>query len=156
MMFKLGKILLIAIMSCLITSSCKDDEDIKLISVSVPQISLNIEEDRLLLIDSEAELNRLFANHTKELPQIDFRNYKMLLVHGSHRKQIKEIVLDYFTKDENIYYMSVSVSTEDKDKDSYWAAAYLIPRSFKTPIALFLSMDYRAMPAAPVNILYFK
>ena len=95
----------------------------------------------MFLVDNEAELNQVFAGHTKELPQIDFKNFKLLLIHGSHIKQVKDITLDSFTKDDKNYDMLVSIKTDDKDAKCYWTAAYLVPRDFKTPICLFLSID---------------
>ena len=143
-MIKLGRLLLIAIMSCMIASSCSDDKDVKIIPIDVPQVPLNIEDtkkEELFLVDNEAELNQVFAGHTKELPQIDFKNFKLLLIHGSHIKQVKDITLDSFTKDDKNYDMLVSIKTDDKDAKCYWTAAYLVPRDFKTPICLFLSID---------------
>lgn len=112
---------------------------------SVPQVPLDIVKEELVLVESEAELNHIFAGHTQKLPQINFRKSKLLLIHGSHIKQVKEITLDGFEKDEtgNGYDMRVSVRTENIDKDCYWTAAYLVPRGFYTPICLFLNIHYR-------------
>ncbi len=145
-MIKLGRLLFIAIMTCMIASSCSDDDiDVKITPINVPQVPLNIEDtkkEELFLVDNEAELNQVFAGHTKELPQIDFKNFKLLLIHGSHIKQVKDITLDSFTKvDKGCYDMLVSIKTDDKDAKCYWTAAYLVPQDFKTPICLFLSID---------------
>ena len=80
-MIKLGRLLFIAIMTCMIASSCSDDDiDVKITPINVPQVPLNIEDtkkEELFLVDNEAELNQVFAGHTKELPQIDFKNFKL-------------------------------------------------------------------------------
>ena len=73
-------------------SAYTSDESI-LSPCSVPQVPLDIENEVLVLVENEAELNRIFAGHTKELPQINFRKSKLLLIHGSHIKQVKEITL---------------------------------------------------------------
>lgn len=158
-MFRFGKILFIAILSCLTACSCDNegDEGDIISSCNVPQVPLDIEKEELVLVESEAELNRIFEGHAKELPQINFRKSKLLLIHGSHIKQVKEIILDSFEKanTSDCYYMHVNVKTEDMDKDCYWTAAYLVPRSFNTPICLFLSISNRfQVPAG--KWLYFK
>lgn len=158
-MFRFGKILFIAILSCLTACSCDNegDEGDIISSCNVPQVPLDIEKEELVLVESEAELNRIFEGHAKELPQINFRKSKLLLIHGSHIKLVKEIILDSFEKANNsdCYYMHVNVKTEDMDKDCYWTAAYLVPRSFNTPICLFLSISNRfQVPAG--KWLYFK
>lgn len=64
----------------MIASSCSDDKDVKIIPIDVPQVPLNIEATEkkvLFLVDNEAELIRRFAGHTKNLPQIDFKNPKI-------------------------------------------------------------------------------
>ena len=100
----------------MIASSCSDDDiDVKITPINVPQVPLNIEDtkkEELFLVDNEAELNQVFAGHTKELPQIDFKNFKLLLIHGSHIKQVKDITLDSFTKDDKNYDMLVSIKTD--------------------------------------------
>ncbi len=157
-MFRLGKILFIAILSCLTACNCNDDVEENIIySCSVPQVPLDIDKEELVLVESEAELNRIFAGYTKDLPQINFRKSKLLLIHGSHIKHVKEITLDSFDKDDtgDSYYMHINVETEDINKDCYWTAAYLVPRSFNTPICLFLSISHRfQLPAG--KWLYFK
>ena len=157
-MFKLGRILFIAILSCLTACSCDDGgEENMICSCSVPQVPLDIEKEKLVLVESEAELNQIFVGHMKELPQVDFSKSKLLLIHGSHIKQVKEITLDWFKKADtnDRYYMHVSVETEDVDKDCYWTAAYLVPRSFNTPICLFLSISHCfQLPAG--EWLFFK
>lgn len=158
-MFKFGKIIIIAMLACMTTCSCDgDDGEENIISTcNVPQVPLEIEKEKLVLVESEAELNQIFEGHTKELPQINFRKSKLLLIHGSHIKQVKEIILDSFEKanTSDCYYMHVSVETEDIDKDCYWTAAYLVPQSFKKPICLFLSISNRVQfPAG--KWLYFK
>lgn len=140
-MFRLGKILFIAILACL-TSCGSGDEEFGIRSCSVPQVPLDIEKKRLVLVDSEAELNRIFAGHTEELLSIDFSTSKLLLIHGWHFKQVKAIILDSFYKykSDDYYSMLVRVEEEDIDKDCYWTAAYLVPRCFNTPICLNLSV----------------
>ncbi len=134
----------VAILSCLAVCSCDDgDEEIIISTCSVPQVPLDIEKEELVLVENKAELDRIFAGHVKELPQIDFLKSKLLLIHGSHRKQIKGIKLNVFQKINNYYDMSVTVETEDMDKDCYWTAAYLVPQSFNTPICLFLTIQSR-------------
>ena len=124
---------------------------------SVPQVPLDIENEVLVLVENEAELNRIFACHTKELPQINFRKSKLLLIHGSHIKQVKEITLDSFERADTDkgFYLHVTVKTKDIDKDCSWTAAYLVPRSFDTPICLFLTISdsYQVLPG---YWLYFK
>lgn len=157
-MFRLGKILFIAILACLTSCGSDDgDEEFGISSCSVPQVPLDIEKHRLVLVDSEAELNRIFAGHTEELPQIDFSTSKLLLIHGSHHKQVKEITLNSFYKYEsNDYYsMLVRVEAEDIDKDCYWTAAYLVPRRFNTPIGLCLSITYGYV-TADVKMFFFN
>lgn len=142
-MFRLGKILFIAILACLTSCSSDDSsEEFGIRSYSVPQVPLDIEKERLVLVESEAELNRIFAGHTEELLSIDFSTSKLLLIHGSYFKQVKAIILDSFYKYESddYYSMLVRVETEDIDKDCYWTAAYLVPRRFNTPICLNLSI----------------
>ncbi|MEE1141453.1 MAG: hypothetical protein UHP25_08750 [Prevotella sp.] len=143
-MIKLGRLLLIAIMSCMIASSCSDDKDVKIIPIDVPQVPLNIEATEkkvLFLVDNEAELIRRFAGHTKNLPQIDFKNFKLLMIHGLSACQVKEITTRYEKSDSgDCYYMYVDVETGDVAKESYWTAAYLVPRSFNTPIGLALTV----------------
>lgn len=142
-MFRLGKILFIAILACLTSCSSDDgDEEFGIRSYSVPQVPLDIEKERLVLVESEAELNRIFAGHTKELLSIDFSTSKLLLIHGSHFKQVKAIILDSFYKykSDDYYSMIVRVEEEDIDKECYWTAAYLVPRRFNTPICLNLSI----------------
>lgn len=147
-------------LACMTACSCDDDggEENIISSCNVPQVPLDIDKEKLVLVESEAEFNRLFAGHTKELPQINFRKSKLLLIHGSHIKQVKEITLDSFEKadtNDDRYYMHVSVETEDIDKDCYWTAAYLVPQSFNKPICLFLSISNRfQVPAG--KWLYFK
>lgn len=157
-MFRLGKILFTAILACLTSCGSDDgDEEFGISSCSVPQVPLDIEKHRLVLVDSEAELNRIFAGHTEELPQIDFSTSKLLLIHGSHHKQVKEIILNSFYKYEsNDYYsMLVRVEAEDIDKDCYWTAAYLVPRRFNTPIGLCLSITYGYV-TADVKMFFFN
>lgn len=155
-MFRLGKILFIAILVCL-TSCGSGDEEFGISSCSVPQVPLDIEKERLVLVDSEAELNRIFAGHTKELLSIDFSTSKLLLIHGSHYKQIKAIILDSFYKykSKDYYSMHVRVEAEDIDKECYWTAAYLVPRRFNTPICLNLSIPHR-FQYYDYTWLYFK
>ena len=154
-MFRLGKILFIAILACL-TSCGSGGEEFGIRSCSVPQVPLDIKKKRLVLVESEAELNRIFAGHTEELPPIDFSISKLLLIHGSHYKQIKAIILDSFYKYESYdyYSMHVSVETEDIDKDCYWTAAYLVPRRFNTPIGLTMSVSY-GVETCDIKMLYF-
>ena len=155
-MFRLGKILFIAILACL-TSCGSGDEIFGIRSYSVPQVPLDIKKKRLVLVESEAELNRIFAGHTEDLPQIDFRKSKLLLIHGSHYKQIKAIILDSFYKykSKDYYSMHVKVEAEDTDKDCYWTAAYIVPRRFNTPIGLYLSVSHGAH-TADVKMFFFN
>lgn len=129
-------------------TACSSDEGYEeniITPCSVPQVPLDIEKEELVLVENEAELNRIFAGHTKELPQINFRKSKLLLIHGLHIKQVKEITLDSFEKAEtgDSYNMRLCVKTENIDKDCYWTAAYLVPRNFYTPICLFLYIHHR-------------
>ena len=155
-MFRLGKILFIAILACL-TSCGSGGEEFGIHSYSVPQVPLDIEKERLVLVDSEAELNRIFAGHTEELLWIDFSTSKLLLIHGSHYKQIKAIILDSFYKykSKDYYSMHVKVEAEDIDKDCYWTAAYIVPRRFNTPIGLYLSVSHSAH-TADVKMFFFN
>lgn len=157
-MFRLGKILFIAILACLTSCSSDDgDEEFGIRSYSVPQVPLDIEKERLVLVDSEAELNRIFAGHTEELLSIDFSTSKLLLIHGSDFKQVKAIILDSFYKykSDDYYSMIVRVEAEDIDKDCYWTAAYLVPRRFNTPIGLCLSITYGYV-TADVKMFFFN
>lgn len=113
---------------------------------SVPQAPLDIKKEELVLVESEVELNRIFKGYTKEIPIIDFCKSKLLLIHGTHTKQVKEIKLIGFVKEseyDNSYCMLTSVEVEDIDRDCYWTAAYLVPREFYSPICLFLSISHR-------------
>ena len=157
-MFRFIKLFCFCILPCLAACSCDDSDEESIISpCSVPQVPLDLENEVLVLVENEAELNRIFAGHTKELPQINFRKSKLLLIHGSHIKQVKEITLDSFERvdTDKGFYLHVTVKTKDIDKDCSWTAAYLVPRSFDTPICLFLTISdsYQVLPG---YWLYFK
>ena len=157
------KKIILFILLCLEFYGCTEDSkenfEGEIISAcSVPQVPLDIKKEELVLVDSEVELYQLFEGYTEELPIIDFRKSKLLLIHGTHTKQVKEIKLNDFVKESeygNSYYMFTSVEVEDIDKDCYWTAAYVVPHDFYSPICLFLTISQRFQDFGG-RWLYFK
>ncbi len=156
------KKILLFILSCLVLCSCNEDtkenfEGEIISECSVPQVPLDIKKEELVLVESEVELYRLFEGYTEELPIIDFHKSKLLLIHGTHTKQVKEIKLNGFVKEryDNSYSMLTSVEVEDTDRDCYWTAAYVIPHDFYSPICLFLTISQRFKDCGG-RWLYFK
>ena len=91
-MIKLGRLLLIAIMSCMIASSCSDDKDVKIIPIDAKEDSWHI----LIEVDKGTfPLDCKFSIDLKEMSDYSFYK-KHTDANNSGCSQIAGVYFHYF------------------------------------------------------------
>ena len=102
-------------------------------------LDLNIETDKAVLINDEAEFQRVFSNFPNA-KAVDFKNYTLLLVKGVSTSGIRSIEKTIL-KTDNKYMFAIHVNKNSATVMEPWCLAYIIPKTSEENITLSVTYE---------------
>ena len=102
-------------------------------------LDLNIETDKAVLINDEAEFQRVFSNFPNA-KAVDFKNYTLLLVKGVSTSGIRSIEKTIL-KTDNKYMFTIQVNKNIAAVMEPWCLAYIIPKTSEENITLSVTYE---------------
>ena len=102
-------------------------------------LDLNIETDKAVLINDEAEFQRVFSNFPNA-KAVDFKNYTLLLVKGVSTSGIRSIEKTIL-KTDNKYMFTIQVNKNSATVMEPWCLAYIIPKTSEENIILSVTYE---------------
>jgi hypothetical protein len=109
----------------------------------------NLEENKVIAINSTTELNHHILNIAEEPPQIDFSRYTLLLASGHSASGISGIQKTLRLK-EGIYILDVSIEINDAAVVESWVIAILTP---KLANSVMVQLTVTEQPPCPKEII---
>ena len=102
-------------------------------------LELDIETDKAVLINDEAEFQRVFSNFPNA-KAVDFKNYTLLLVKGVSTSGIRSIEKTIL-KTDNKYMFTIYVNKNIATVMEPWCLAYIIPKTSEENITLSVTYE---------------
>lgn len=102
-------------------------------------LELDIETDKAVLINDEAEFQRVFSNFPNA-KAVDFKNYTLLLVKGVSTSGIRSIEKTIL-KTDNKYMFTIQVNKNSATVMEPWCLAYIIPKTSEENITLSVTYE---------------
>mgnify|MGYP003492080653 FL=1 len=102
-------------------------------------LELDIETDKAVLINDEAEFQRVFSNFPNA-KAVDFKNYTLLLVKGVSTSGIRSIEKTIL-KTDNKYMFTIHVNKNIATVMEPWCLAYIIPKTSEENIILSVTYE---------------
>ena len=102
-------------------------------------LELDIETDKAVLINDEAEFQRVFSNFPNA-KAVDFKNYTLLLVKGVSTSGIRSIEKTIL-KTDNKYMFTIQVNKNIATVMEPWCLAYIIPKTSEENITLSVTYE---------------
>ena len=102
-------------------------------------LELDIETDKAVLINDEAEFQRVFSNFPNA-KAVDFKNYTLLLVKGVSTSGIRSIEKTIL-KTDNKYMFTIQVNKNIAAVMEPWCLAYIIPKTSEENITLSVTYE---------------
>ena len=102
-------------------------------------LELDIETDKAVLINDEAEFQRVFSNFPNA-KAVDFKNYTLLLVKGVSISGIRSIEKTIL-KTDNKYMFTIQVNKNSATVMEPWCLAYIIPKTSEENITLSVTYE---------------
>lgn len=102
-------------------------------------LELDIETDKAVLINDEAEFQRVFSNFPNA-KAVDFKNYTLLLVKGVSTSGIRSIEKTIL-KTDNKYMFTIQVNKNSATVMEPWCLAYIIPKTSEENIILSVTYE---------------
>lgn len=102
-------------------------------------LELDIETDKAVLINDEAEFQRVFSNFPNA-KAVDFKNYTLLLVKGVSTSGITSI-MKTILKTDNKYMFTIQVNKNIATVMEPWCLAYIIPKTSEENIILSVTYE---------------
>ena len=102
-------------------------------------LELDIETDKAVLINDEAEFQRVFSNFPNA-KAVDFKNYTLLLVKGVSTSGIRSIEKTIL-KTDNKYMFTIQVNKNSATVMEPWCLAYIVPKTSEENIILSVTYE---------------
>lgn len=129
--------------ACLFTA-CSDDDDndsVRIVQYPVPErMQLDVQDNKPVLVKTEAGFNDLFGAYAAQLPKVDFTKYD--LVYGQGASDYGVVSFEsWIDGDTPPYRLVVHIEQNYTHEYVRWAVAYLLPKNDNNQVTMAVSIE---------------